>query len=162
MKHLRPVALGIALGLLINNILGTTLLAQGKITATGGWNLCVDVVASSMVSAQQLQLNIAIDGGTSNPVVGLTWTGSASPFTAQIPLSQLPLTARNIGQHTAIVTASSGPITLADGSILTPTSGSLTVPYEIVNTSAPTPSNPRWIKILGTLIAGLKKLFPWM
>jgi hypothetical protein len=140
---------GLVLGFLLFIFAAGPIYAQtsNKITAAGGWNLCVDFQASNVA------LTVGIDGAAAIPAAGVTWVGSTAPFQAQIPLSQLPAGARTIGLHSVIVTAPSSTVTLADGSSLTVPGGSLTVAYEIVNTVGPAPSNPRWIKIAGTIAA---------
>ncbi len=143
-----PLA-GLLIGLLIFMVSAGPLYAQtsNKITASGGWNLCVDFQASNV------PLTLGIDGAAAIPAAGVTWVGSSAPFQAQIPLSQMPASARTIGLHSVVVTAPTSTVTLADGSTLTVPGGSLTVAYEIVNTVGPAPSNPRWIKIAGTIAA---------
>lgn len=157
---------GIVVGLV------TTAYAQtstGKITATGGWNICVDAPGvTTLAAAQAIAVTVKYDGASAVPASGVVWVAPVAPATsveAQLPLSQMPASARTVGVHTveiAFAGTTGSPVILADGSTLTPSPGTpLLLSYEVVaQPTGPSPTNPRWKKIAGTLALAMVGL--WM
>lgn len=135
-------------GFLAGLVAMTTLLsaapmqAAPKVTATGGFNFCLDWATPGVA------LTGEFDGGAAVPLLGVVWVGA----TSQIPVSQFPAAAKALGPHTMTIREPSGvPVVLADGSSIVQVGGSFTQPYEIVsNSSRPAPTNPKWLKIAGT------------
>jgi hypothetical protein len=151
---------GVALGFAIGWLATAPLVAQSQdgsalapflITQTGGWNHTVQCDATGVA------LTISIDGAAAVPAAGLTWSGTAAPYTATMPFSQMPAAARTIGPHTIAVTAPATTITLADGSSYTYPAGTVTSYYKVLpdTPAANPPRTPRWIKILGTVLVGV-------
>lgn len=155
-RNVLGLMLGLVCGVLFNVGIAHAQGQSNKITANGGFNLCVDAPGVSTLAAAQA-LGVTIDG---TAVSGVTWTGSADPFTAQIPISQLAASYRTNGVHTisvAFTSPSGSGVVLADGSTLQPSPGTpLSVTYEVVaQPVTPSPSNPRWKVILGTLASAI-------
>lgn len=149
-RSLFPILLGLLVGSAFNVALHAQ--ASDKVTVTGGFNVCVDTQQANVA------LKVAFDGGASTDAAGVTWQG----LTARIPLSQFPAAAKTLGPHTVIVTTPDQTVTMADGSTqVIPGGPSAPIPYTVISTSAQPPSNPRWIKIAGT-IALLLGLFAWL
>ncbi len=158
-RHRPRLIVALAVGLLLGTLSSVSIHAQAppKITATGGWNLCVDAAVNTLAQAQALTVTL-VEGPTP-PITppGVTWVpGAVGTYTAQIPLSQLPASARTLGVHTvqvSFVSTAGAAVILADGSTLTPSpSAPLNVSYEVVaQPTTPSPTNPRWIKIAGTI-----------
>lgn len=148
---------GLTVGLIVGNAAILEAQAPPKITATGGWNLCVDAAVPTLAAAQALTITLTEGPNPPANAAGVTWSpGSGGVFTATIPLAQMPASARTVGVHTvsvAFVSPAGAAVILADGSTLTPSpSAPLSVSYEVVaQPTTPSPTNPRWIKIAGTI-----------
>lgn len=118
-------------------------LAQNNITLTSAWGITATATANA-------PLTIAFDGGAAIPATGTTWSGT----TATVPVMALmPAASKTLGGHTFVLTDPGGPVTLADGSVVTVGGGPLTVGYTVIDLSPNPPKNPKWIKIAGGLAA---------
>lgn len=155
-KQIAGLVLGLALGLGATEAVLAQATPNPKITANGGWALCVDF------QARDVALSLSVDGSAAVPASGVIWEGTAAPFQAKLPLSDMPASARTVGVHTATVTAPSQTVTMADGSTLDIPGGSVALTYEVIATQGPAPSNPRWIRILGVIVAAAGGFLTWL
>lgn len=148
---------GLIVGLIVGHLAVVTLSAQtggspGKVTVSG-WALCVDF------QSRDVPLTLGIDGGGPVAAAGVQWEGQAAPFTAKLPLSAFPAAGRTVGIHTAVVTAPSQTVTMADGTPFTIPGGSVSISYEVISETGPAPSNPRWLRIVQAIAKFFARLF---
>lgn len=155
LEHALPLALGCAVGLLVMNLFGATLLAQGvKLHPDTGLSCIWDQPAANLAAAQAIKVRATLDQQPAADIAQVC-SGSGSPFTCSFPLSS---TMQAVGAHTLRV----------EGANVDPVDGSLsayvsivTVGYEIVPpVQPPAPgSNGRIGKIAGAIGAAIVALF---
>jgi hypothetical protein len=107
--------------------------------------------------AKPVSFTLSVDGATAVAAAGVTWAGTVAPFTATIPFSQMPPAVRTVGSHSIAVTFPSTTDVLADGTVYTYPSGTLTSYVKVLpDVAVPNvPRNPRWIKIAGTVAVAI-------
>ena len=134
--------LGAILGIWLGWQLTPSAQSAINITRSGIWQAEVEC-------AIKAPLTIAVDGGVPAAPT-LTWTGTG-PFIAKI---DYPNTAgaRTIGAHTFVVTNPGVSVTLADGSTVSYSAGSVTVTVNVFDDPPGPQVLPRilrWLRILG-------------
>lgn len=148
-RNFAGILVGFLVGLILTSEVAYAQTATKNITIGDGFNVCQETAAASLAEAQALTVRLTVDKVLIT--VTPTWepAATAGNFRLRFPADQFPAAQRTLGRHD--YTLEVGGVVLADGS----TAGITTTNdhYIVVNKAGPTVTPPKWIRVLGTIVA---------